>query len=383
MARTHLTSDALLALIELAYEAVETDCGWEPFLLRLGDALAATTPALVLHDMKGKGGIAINVRADPEATRLYNEHWYKHDPWALSPAAPRLAVVGRVILDAMLVPYAEMQKSEYHRAFAHRFGISRLMSALLTPGTFLALTRAHEHAPFGEKELRFLQSLTPHVQRATRLRSLVAQLQGDVNAAHVGLDALPIGILFAAADGRVFHANAAAKRLLDARDGLSLDRARLKAATVKATQELRALCADVASSLDAGGDVGRPLLLPRVSGRVSLQVLVCPNRLPPTVNVSLEQARALVLIVDPADQAPPPRELLRVYFGLTPAESDIAARIALGETLEVIADALGYTRETMRWYSKQLMSKCHARSRTELVRRLSSPLLSVAPGSRS
>jgi DNA-binding NarL/FixJ family response regulator len=238
-----------------------------------------------------------------------------------------------VILDAMLVPYAEMQKSEYHRAFAHRFGISRLMSALLTPGTFLALTRAHEHAPFGEKELRFLQSLTPHVQRATRLRSLVAQLQGDVNAAHVGLDALPIGILFAAADGRVFHANAAAK--------------------------------------------------PRVSGRVSLQVLVCPNRLPPTVNVSLEQARALVLIVDPADQAPPPRELLRVYFGLTPAESDIAARIALGETLEVIADALGYTRETMRWYSKQLMSKCHARSRTELVRRLSSPLLSVAPGSRS
>jgi len=69
--------------------------------------------------------------------------------------------------------------------------------------------------------------------------------------------------------------------------------------------------------------------------------------------------------------------LLRVYFGLTPAESDIAARLALGETLEEIAHALGYTHETLRWYSKQLMSKTQVRSRTELVRRLSSPLLSV------
>jgi DNA-binding CsgD family transcriptional regulator/PAS domain-containing protein len=381
MARTKATRDALLTLIDLAYAAVETDCGWEPFLLRLGDALAATTPALVLHDMKANGGIAINVRADPEATRLYNEHWYKFDPWALSPAAPRVAVVGRAILDAMLVPYAEVQKSDYHRAFAHRFGISRLITAPLAPGTFLVATRAHEHAPFGTEELRFLQALTPHVQRANRLRSLVARLQDDVNAAHIGLDAVPIGILFTDAEGRVLHANAAAERLLDARDGIALDRTQLKAATVKATQELRALCAGVTSSSEAAS--GRPLLLPRASGRASLQVLVCPNRLPQDFTVARDRASALVLIVDPAEQVPPPRELLRVYFGLTPAESDIAARLALGETLEVIADALGYTRETMRWYSKQLMSKCQARSRTELVRRLSSPLLSVAPGSRS
>jgi hypothetical protein len=68
--------------------------------------------------------------------------------------------------------------------------------------------RAHERAPFGAEELRLLQSLTPHVQRAPRLRSLVAQFHDDVSATHIGLDALPIGILFADADGRVLHANA-------------------------------------------------------------------------------------------------------------------------------------------------------------------------------
>lgn len=382
MARTNLTHHALLDLVDLAYEAVEIASGWEPFLLRLGDALAATTPALVHHDMKGRGGIAFNVRTDPDATRLYNEHWYQYDPWALSPAASRLSAVGSAFLDAMLVPYEQVQKSEYHRAYAHRFGISRLMSSQLAPGTFLALTRAHENAPFGMEELRFLQSLTPHVQRANRLHALVAQLQSDVNAAHIALDALSIGIMFADADGRVLHANAGAKRLLDARDGLSLDRTRLTAATVKATQELRALCGRAASSRDAGDADSRPLLLPRMSGRASLQVLVCPNRMPPALDLPREQARALVLIVDPAEQAPPPRELLRVYFGLTPAESDIAARLALGESLEEIADTLGYTRQTLRWYSKQLMGKCQTRSRTELVRRLSSPLLSLAPRSR-
>jgi len=120
------------------------------------------------------------------------------------------------------------------------------------------------------------------------VRSLVTQLQSDRDTAHPGLDALPLGILFADSEGGVLHANVAARRLLEERDGLSLDRTGPRAATSAATSELRALCAAcVASSIDATGHLSRPLLLPRPSGRASLQVLVCPNRLPETMTVTL------------------------------------------------------------------------------------------------
>jgi hypothetical protein len=77
----------------------------------------------------------------------------------------RVIVIGHTVTeDGRIRP----QKSEYHRGFASRFGISRLMSVQLAPSYFLALTRAHEGAPFEMEELRFLQALTPHVQRASR-----------------------------------------------------------------------------------------------------------------------------------------------------------------------------------------------------------------------
>ncbi len=367
-------------LIALAYQAADPTVGWAPFLCALGDELAAGTPALLSHDLRGGGGIAVNVRADPEATRLYNDYWYRHDPWANAPLAADLSRPGRVILDGMLIPESVVATTEYHRAFALKFGLSRILSMVLAHDAhgfqYLTVTRALSDAPFGEHEARVSRALIPHLQGAIRLASLVANAHLKAEAAMEGLDALTFGALLVDASGRLRHANTAGNALLARADGLVSDADGLRGATPEATRGLRALCAGCAYRTPKGGSrAGGPLLLPRPSGRPDLQVLVLPSRVPAHLNLLPEHGRAIVFVFDPADEPPTAHDLLRTYFGLTKAEADVGAHLATGRSVEEIAAALGYTRETMRWYTKQLLSKTNSRSRSELMRRLSSPLL--------
>lgn len=380
MSRRDVGRADLSRLIALAYQAADPSIGWQPFLLALGDAVAAGTPALVAHDLRAGGGIAINVRTDPDATRLYNEFWFRHDPWALAPKASGLSRPGQVIVDAMLMPQADIAKSAYHQDFAAKFGLSRILSLVLAHEAstfqFLTVTRALKDPPFGEAEVRISQALIPHLQGAIRLTSLVADARARAESAFDGFDAIAFGVLLVDTDGRVQHANAAARALLARADGLESDADGLRGATPEATRALRELCRGCAvQSRDGRSRAGAPLLLPRPSGLRDLHILVLPNRIPAQSELVFERGRAIVFVHDPADEAPSAPGLLRAYFGLTKAEAEVAARVASGRSVDEVAAAIGYTKETMRWYLKQLLSKTQSRTRSELMRQLGSALL--------
>lgn len=369
-------------LIALAYQAADPSVGWQPFLFALGDELAAGTPALLSHDLQGGGGIAVNVRADPEATRLYNEFWYQHDPWANAPKAAALSRPGHVIVDAMLMPEAVVATTAYHQEFALKFGLSRILSLVLAHDVnrfqYLTVTRALKDPPFGDDEAQVSQALIPHLQGAIRLASLVANAQVRAESAAGGLDALTFGVLLVGTSGRLHHANTAARTLLACADGLISDPDGLRGATPDATRALRELCAGCAIRTPKGGSrAGGALLLPRPSGLPDLHVLVLPNRVPAHLDALFEHGRAVVFVHDPANEPPSAPELLRAYFGLTKTEAEVAAQVATGRSMEEIAAVLGYTKETMRWYVKQLLSRTGSRSRSELMRRLASPLLAM------
>lgn len=387
MSRKDIKRADLSRLIALAYQAADPSVGWHPFLFALGDELSAGTPALLSHDMRGgAGGIAVNVRADPEATRLYNEFWYQHDPWATAPGAAALSRPGHVIVDTMLLPAAVVARTAYHQEFALRFGLSRILSLVLAHDVnrvqFLTVTRAITAPPFGEAEAQVGEALIPHLQGAIRLASLVASAQVRAESAAGSLDALTFGVLLVDTEGRIHHANTAARAMLARADGLVSDHDGLRGATADATRALRGLCAGCATRTPQGGSrAGGAVLLPRPSGLPDLHVLVLPNRIPVHLDALFELGRALVFVHDPADQPPSAPDLLRAYFGLTNAEAEVAAHVATGRSVEEVAAALGYTKETLRWYVKQLLNRTGSRSRSELMRQLSSPLLRVRTSS--
>jgi DNA-binding CsgD family transcriptional regulator len=58
------------------------------------------------------------------------------------------------------------------------------------------------------------------------------------------------------------------------------------------------------------------------------------------------------------------------FFGLTPAEAELAQALAAGRSLHEYADAAHVTCETARWRLKQVLAKTDTHRQAELVRLL-------------
>ena len=77
--------------------------------------------------------------------------------------------------------------------------------------------------------------------------------------------------------------------------------------------------------------------------------------------------QAVVILVDLDRRWVPPEEDLRVLFGLTAAEGNLAAMLASGKTLNESADALGISKETARSQLKGVFFKTETNRQAELV----------------
>jgi DNA-binding CsgD family transcriptional regulator len=82
------------------------------------------------------------------------------------------------------------------------------------------------------------------------------------------------------------------------------------------------------------------------------------------------KAAAIVFISDPSQDRLPSEWLLQQYYGLTPTQAEVAARVGVGRSLEEIANERGTTIETVRWYNKQVLAKTGCSNRAQLVRQL-------------
>lgn len=101
----------------------------------------------------------------------------------------------------------------------------------------------------------------------------------------------------------------------------------------------------------------------RPSGRRALDALVIPV-------VGDVAVLAAVFVTDP-DEAPDlSRRVLADRFALSPAEARVAKALALGKSVKDIAEAFHLTRETTRWYVKQVLAKTGTSSQAQLVRLL-------------
>jgi DNA-binding CsgD family transcriptional regulator len=170
---------------------------------------------------------------------------------------------------------------------------------------------------------------------------------------------------------RVVGANAYGDRLLGEGDGLSAVAGTLRAAAPGGT---RALAQRVTAAIAGAGQVGA-LRLPRPSGKPDLEVLVCGYE------PAAEPTAAAVLVTDPGRASVAGRlpRLLAELYGLTPAESQVAADLAGGRTPQEIADRRRIRPATVRVHLKAVFAKTGTARQAQLVQRiLRGPLGAIA-----
>jgi DNA-binding CsgD family transcriptional regulator len=175
------------------------------------------------------------------------------------------------------------------------------------------------------------------------------------------------GVILVNAAGRIMLQNITAKELLDRGDGL-ISRSGTISTTSRTTAAMLAERIHQAthpqnrhkSSAEQALRVARAATSP-------LMVLVTPRLTHFDDNAVAREPTAILLIKDP--DRPPAilgRHLID-WFGLTPAEADLAVQLASGERLETLANSKGVRISTLRSQLRAVFGKTGADRQADLI----------------
>jgi DNA-binding CsgD family transcriptional regulator/PAS domain-containing protein len=362
----------LLRLIQGVYAAPGSSEGWHAFLLDLHTSFDGSGASFISHDFTShQANVSVTAGLAPEAVRTYEACWAKLDPWACSPAIRRLPS-GSVAVGERLVTHAAMKRTAFYNDFARFYDVVRCITGTIEIEdrrvSVLSVNRGERRPAFGQEETALLNELMPHLQRALQLHRRLAASQALADGSTTALDLLAHGILLLDSAGRIMFANRTAEEILRAHDGLTTDHKELFGARIDDTSALRTLiAASVATSGGEGTGAGGLVLIGRPSGRSPLRVLVTPVARRHALMGSAGAA-ACVFITDPERSPVPAAVHLRRVFGLSAAETRVAAALLDGESVDRLADRLCISRNTARTHLRRLFAKTATTRQADLIR---------------
>lgn len=120
----------------------------------------------------------------------------------------------------------------------------------------------------------------------------------------------------------------------------------------------------------AASDAQAMSILTRIDARANRLAVV---EILPMPGASLRDFAAAVLVLCrlPREHSGQAVAMLRARFGLTPAEAEVALRLARAERLQVIADSRQVSAHTVRCQCKVIFAKLGVSSHAELAHKLS------------
>jgi len=233
--------------------------------------------------------------------------------------------------------------------------------------------RGKQSTFFKEQEAEAFGELIPHVKQAMALSEHLARIDLVNRIAFEALDGIAMGILLVDESARVIHANAAAKRITELADGISLCNGTLKVHVKDEDRLLRSAIWDAIAKVRTGEiPPGEAVAVSRPSGHEPFPVLIGTlwgNHLRYGLG-RLDRPVAVVFVTIPEEPQEVPAELLRRLFGLTPAEARICERVVLGCTVEEAAKDLKITTDTARVHLKSVFAKTGVSRQAQLVAKI-------------
>ena len=221
---------------------------------------------------------------------------------------------------------------------------------------YFSTLRGREDTLFGSDEIRLCRTLAPHLRSAVQMRRQLAMLQVERNAAVEVLDRLPTAVVLCDQSGTPIIVNGAAREILASNDGLVVRGGKLAARRQLETAVLENLIVGAASTARGQGadfrrhDVGLAGL--RVATRCPCSSRRCGRR---SAVPGHRRIAAALFISDPESVTLTNEERLLQLYGLTRAESRLAAKLAEGRSLEEAAAVLNIKTQTARSYIKRIL----------------------------
>ncbi len=339
------TMASLFSAVGVSFEVFETATN-RPIFIELGSHLAL---ASAQDDVDCYGSISPRVRYD-------------------NGKPP-----GFISYDHMILTESERNRDEFYTdrlgPIGLRFYLAAQVFCSASHQAVFAVQRSPAQGRFGDAEIALLKRLLPHLQQATDLRFRLTAARINSPPDLSGLEKLNEGCLTIDRAGTALSVNSRATEIVSQGDGIGLLKGRLFFADETAARRYsRGL-----GHLDpVGGKLMTGCSFPVRRPNGKRPYLIAVHSLPQKNEFTpyARPAAAVVFIRDPDRLARLNTRLLRQSYGLTAAESDLAAALDRGLRLQDVAVERHVSITTVRSQLYALMAKMGVNRQTDLIRLL-------------
>lgn len=360
---TDADQDGFSKVLKALYGGLLDDLPWEDFLRALARWLEGSYATLILTAPGlSVPGAMVTPGADPKTNEDYLTTHFANDPFQGLPE-------GEVTSFKEFLQGQSSQEYSDYMGFLDAAGGDQVLGVdLRFPSGFEArcrVTRDRSLQDFSADDRARFQSLVPHLRNAALLFERL-QIEGAEHGVYRGaVEQLGVGTIILDQTGNVTRTNAVADQLLDAGDGIRLDKGRLLLADSRHQKTIESLLTRI-------GDIPAPVRfkLSRAKGH-DLAVVARPIHVPEILRGG---ANLALFITVPGDDTRLDPAAIRDLFQLTRMEATLAVSLASGRSLVDVADTLGIAHNTARAHLRSIFAKTGARRQSQLVHLLRSGL---------
>jgi len=351
---------AIHGAIRGLYEGVLDPAAWQQSLRTLTEIADTAHASMMVWDTV-RDQVTVNEVVNPVA-ELFTT--YENDFQAIDPAkafAPRL-VPGAWYIDARDLGPQAMARHPFYRDFFNRFDLRSYVACLVERQphyeVYFSMQRALSQDAFSGEDTRRLDWVIPHMRSAIAMRDRTLALSTMASISARLLERLAFAVGVYTPDRSLLLANTAGERWAR----------RLEPSGKTTTWHLsRPFAEMVQAACDPGNPLGAQAARASDDHGNHAEVLVLP--LPPTHAFASQwqQPAALVVVHEPGAPSVLLDTVLRNLYGLTPAETRLASRLATGEGLPEAAQNMRIRHETARTQLKAVFLKTGCTSQAQFT----------------
>ena len=219
---------------------------------------------------------------------------------------------------------------------------------------------------WGSSRIAMVEALLPHLRQFVRIRQALVRAEAREATVTALLDNARIGVIHLDRRGGILEVNDRARGILRHGDGLS-DRDNMLRARTPADQVRLERLVGGALPASRGAGVSGSMLLRRSTVLPPFVVHAKPVDISQP-DYGARHVAALVLIVEPGRHHRIDPGLVARILQLTPAEAQVAVRLAEGKSVRDMAEASGHTEGAVYWHLKQIYRKQSISRQADLVR---------------
>jgi DNA-binding CsgD family transcriptional regulator/PAS domain-containing protein len=374
-----LAPEQLSDLIGMIYDCAIEPSRWPPTLAEICHSVECMSGAILLLDLEhSRHRFAYSWGLGPEWANRYFEHsgvltgFYSRafskdicldgEPLQLSSLMDRVGEAGKRI-------YAEWTQPQ---------GVCEMVqTVVLRQARRLAVFGANRHESVGaltERELTIMRLLVPHIRRAVAIIDILDAKNVEISTLAATLDSFNAGILVVANQGRILHANSAARGMLSERAPIAAVNGFL---SVRDKQAREALARAIELAQTDEATIGENGIGIALRGQGSAVAHVLPLARGELRTRLAPQATAAIFVTQSSDPAPGDIGAVAASYGLTPAEMRMLSQLAAGASPAEAAEVLGISANTAKTHLAHIFSKLGVSRQadlTALVNRLVPPV---------